>query len=141
MQSRDPYVMRARSGGWRSRSAFKLMELDQRWRLLRPGMRVVDLGAAPGGWSQVAVERAGAAGRVLAVDLAPMDPVPGVTCIRGDLMDAASVSKAQKCNILNTAGVDELVFLILGSLFDFHDAAHCHNPMAASQGCRNLRVT
>ena len=91
MQSRDPYVKRARSGGWRSRSAFKLMELNQRWRLLRPRMSVVDLGAAPGGWSQVAAEQVGDAGRVLAVDLAPMDPVAGVTCIRGDVMEAPAV--------------------------------------------------
>lgn len=95
MQSRDPYVRRARSGGWRSRSAFKLMELDRRWRLLRPGMGVVDLGAAPGGWSQVAAQRVGAAGRVLAVDVAPMDAVAGVTCIRGDVMSSVTVQAVQ----------------------------------------------
>src|SRR5512147_3290191 len=80
-QLADPYVAEARQRGLRSRAAFKLIELDQRFRLLRPGARVVDLGAAPGGWTQVAVERVRAGqpggGRVLAVDLLEMSPVAG----------------------------------------------------------------
>jgi 23S rRNA (uridine2552-2'-O)-methyltransferase len=78
-QLNDPYVQRARREGFRSRAAYKLMELDRRFHLLRPGARVVDLGAAPGGWTQVAVAavKAPARGRVVALDLAPMQPVAG----------------------------------------------------------------
>jgi 23S rRNA (uridine2552-2'-O)-methyltransferase len=80
----DPYVHRAQAEGWRSRAAFKLLELDDRDRFLRPGSRVVDLGAAPGGWSQVAAARVGPKGRVIALDLLPMEPIPGVTFLQGD---------------------------------------------------------
>jgi 23S rRNA (uridine2552-2'-O)-methyltransferase len=82
-QIRDPYVAAARRRGFRSRAAFKLIELDDRFRLLRPGSRVVDLGAAPGGWTQVAVERAGA-GRVVAVDLSEIEPLEGAAILRAD---------------------------------------------------------
>ncbi|MCC6198135.1 MAG: RlmE family RNA methyltransferase, partial [Burkholderiales bacterium] len=74
----DPYVQEAARRGYRSRAAFKLIELDGRDRLLRPGLRVVDLGAAPGSWSQVLRERVGGGGRIVAVDVLPMDPVAGV---------------------------------------------------------------
>ena len=84
-QLNDPYVAAAKAQGWRSRAAFKLIELDEKFHLLRPGLRIVDLGAAPGGWSQVAV-RHGAA-RVLGLDLLPMDPVPGAEFIEGDFND------------------------------------------------------
>lgn len=87
-QARDPYVRRARAEGWRSRAAFKLMEIDDRERLLRRGARVLDLGAAPGGWSQVAAERVGGSGRVVAVDLLPMEPLEGVVVIQGDFLAA-----------------------------------------------------
>lgn len=86
-QLNDPYVAAARAQGWRSRAAFKLIELDERFRLLRPGLRVVDLGAAPGGWSQVAVRRGVA--QVVGLDLLPIDPVPGATFIQGDFNDDA----------------------------------------------------
>lgn len=85
----DHYVQRARAEGWRSRAAFKLMEIDERDRLLRPGMVVVDLGAAPGGWSQVVAGRVGSGGRVLALDLLEMAPVAGVEFLRGDFRDDA----------------------------------------------------
>jgi len=77
-QLNDPYVARARREGLRSRAAFKLMEIDDRAKLLKPGAKVVDLGAAPGGWSQVAAKRvrAGSGGRVVAIDLLAMDPLP-----------------------------------------------------------------
>lgn len=87
-QARDPYVRRAQMEGWRSRAAFKLMEIDDRERLLRRGATVLDLGAAPGGWSQVAVARVGPTGRVVAVDLLEMDPIAGVTRIHGDFNGA-----------------------------------------------------
>jgi len=81
---RDPYVQAAVRQGYRSRAAFKLLELDQRDRLFRPGLRVLDLGAAPGGWSQVALNRIGAEGRLIATDILPMDPLTGVDFIQGD---------------------------------------------------------
>jgi 23S rRNA (uridine2552-2'-O)-methyltransferase len=78
-QLNDPYVARAKREGWRSRAAFKLLELDDKHRLLKPGARVVDLGAAPGGWSQVAAKRVGEGrGRVVAIDLLDMAPIPSV---------------------------------------------------------------
>src|SRR5688572_13585584 len=80
----DPYVQRSKRDGYRSRSAYKLTEIDDRDKLLRPGQVVVDLGAAPGGWSQVAAARAGKEGNVLAIDLLQMEPVPGVEFVQGD---------------------------------------------------------
>jgi len=82
-QLNDPYVAEARRRGYRSRAAFKLIEMDDKLRLLRPGARVVDLGAAPGGWSQVAAQRA-KGGQVVALDVLEMDPVPGATVLRAD---------------------------------------------------------
>ena len=89
-QLNDPYVSRAKREGWRSRAAYKLIEIDDKYRLLRPGARVVDLGAAPGGWSQVAANRVGAGegrGRVIAIDLLDMPPIPGVDVLRLDFLD------------------------------------------------------
>ena len=86
-QLNDPYVAAARQQGWRSRAAFKLAELDDRFHLIRRGSRVVDLGAAPGGWTQVALARG--AGRVVAVDLLPIDPIPGACVLQGDFTDPA----------------------------------------------------
>src|SRR5271165_4553200 len=86
-QLNDPYVVAARAQGWRSRAAFKLIELDDKYHLIKPGTRVVDLGAAPGGWSQVAVRRGAAA--VVGVDLLPIDPVPGAVLMQGDFHDPA----------------------------------------------------
>jgi 23S rRNA (uridine2552-2'-O)-methyltransferase len=80
----DPFVQRSRKEGYRSRSAYKLTEIDDRDKLLKPGMTVIDLGSAPGGWSQVAARRVGAKGRVIAIDLLEMEPVPGVHFLRGD---------------------------------------------------------
>ncbi len=85
----DPFVRRAREAGYRSRAAFKLLEIDAREGLLRPGARVVDLGAAPGGWSQVAAQRIGRRGTVVAVDLLEIAPISGVTVLRGDFGDPA----------------------------------------------------
>ncbi|MFS8371172.1 RlmE family RNA methyltransferase [Acetobacter indonesiensis] len=84
-QLNDPYVQAAHKQGWRSRAAFKLIELDDRFHLIKPGMRVVDLGAAPGGWTQVIVKRG--ASRVVGVDLLPVDPVAGAEIIEGDFTD------------------------------------------------------
>jgi 23S rRNA (uridine2552-2'-O)-methyltransferase len=83
----DPYVRKAQALGFRSRAAFKLQEIDRKERLLRPGMRVVDLGAAPGGWAQVAAERVGPKGAVIAVDLLGIEAIPGVQVLEGDFLD------------------------------------------------------
>ena len=92
-QLNDPYVRAAQQQGWRSRAAFKLIELDDRFHLLRRGVRVIDLGAAPGGWSQVAVQRGAAS--VVGVDLLEMDPVPGAFIVQGDFMDDAMPGQLQ----------------------------------------------
>jgi 23S rRNA (uridine2552-2'-O)-methyltransferase len=81
----DPYVREAQRVGYRSRAAFKLKELDEKLGLIKPGMSVIDLGAAPGGWCQVAAEKK--AGRIIALDLLPMDPIPGVTFLQMDFMN------------------------------------------------------
>jgi 23S rRNA (uridine2552-2'-O)-methyltransferase len=83
----DLYVQRAKSEGYRSRAAYKLMEIAQRDKVLRPGMVVVDLGAAPGGWSQVARAKVGPGGLVIAVDMAEMVSLPGVTFLQGDFRE------------------------------------------------------
>ncbi len=85
----DPYVKRAQRDGYRARSAYKLLELDERDRLLRPGMTVVDLGSAPGGWSQVAATAVGEKGRVVATDILPMDAIRGVEFVQGDFREEA----------------------------------------------------
>jgi len=89
----DPYVRRARETGERSRAVFKLEALDRREGLLQPGMRVVDLGAAPGGWSAYAARRVGPRGRVVAVDRLPMEPVPGVVFVQGDFAEADTLER------------------------------------------------
>jgi 23S rRNA (uridine2552-2'-O)-methyltransferase len=83
----DPYVRKAREQGYRSRAAFKLLELDQREKLFRPGATVVDLGAAPGSWSQVSAARVKPGGKVIAVDLLDIAPISGVTVLKGDFRD------------------------------------------------------
>jgi 23S rRNA (uridine2552-2'-O)-methyltransferase len=85
----DPYVRKARAQGYRSRAAFKLIEVNSRERLLIPGFRVADLGAAPGGWSQVAAEKVGPRGKVIAIDLLAIAPLPGVVVLQGDFRDPA----------------------------------------------------
>lgn len=86
-QLNDPYVKAAKERGFRSRAAFKLTEMDEKLHLLKPGMRVVDLGAAPGGWTQVAVQAVGPRGQVVAIDILPMDPVAGATVLQGDFQE------------------------------------------------------
>lgn len=85
----DAFVTRARQEGYRSRAVYKLAEIDRRDQLLRPGLRVVDLGAAPGGWSQYAADRVGPSGRVVSSDLLAMDPIPGVEIVPGDFREEA----------------------------------------------------
>ena len=106
-QLNDPYVAAARREGYRSRAAFKLLEIDDKHRLLRPGLRVVDLGAAPGGWSRVAAERVQAVegkGQVVAIDLLPLTPIPGVIALEGDFMEAAAPSRLKA--LMRAGGAD-----------------------------------
>ena len=95
-QLNDPYVARAKREGYRSRAAFKLLEIDDRYHLLKPGQRVVDLGAAPGGWSQIAAARVGSLngkGRVVGIDLLEIEPMPGVEFIQLDFLDESAPGK------------------------------------------------
>ena len=92
-QNRDPYVKKARESDYRSRAAYKLQQLDKKERLLRAGMSVVDLGAAPGSWSQYAVAKVGPTGSVVAVDRLDMGAISGVTGIKGDFLEDAVVKK------------------------------------------------
>jgi len=92
-QLNDPYVARAKREGLRSRAAFKLMEIDDKYRFLKPGARVVDLGAAPGGWSEIAVRRVGPKGRVVAIDLLDIEPIEGVAFAQLDFTDDAAPAR------------------------------------------------
>ena len=89
-QLNDPFVRAAKAKGYRSRAAFKLMELDDQFRFLKSGARVLDLGAAPGGWSQIARQRTGTKGHVVAADILEMEPLEGVIVLQADLLDEAS---------------------------------------------------
>ena len=89
----DPYVKQAQKDGYRSRASYKLIQLNDKDRLIRPGMLIVDLGAAPGGWSQVAGRLVGDRGRVLATDILPMDPLKNVDFIQGDFTDEAVLNQ------------------------------------------------
>lgn len=112
-QLNDPYVAEAQRRGYRSRAAFKLLQLNEKFNLLRPGLRVVDLGAAPGGWTQVAVALVqpdlGRGGRVVGLDILPMDPLPGVTTLQADFLDPAAPEQ------LHTA-LDGLADLVLSDM-------------------------
>jgi 23S rRNA (uridine2552-2'-O)-methyltransferase len=92
----DPYVQRSKREGYRSRSAYKLTEIDDRDKILKPSMVVVDLGAAPGGWSQVAAKRVGAKGTIVAIDLLPMEPVSGVTFVQADFSSETGLAAVQR---------------------------------------------
>ena len=110
---RDGFIRRARQGGYRSRAVFKLQEIDQRDRLISNGMRIVELGAAPGGWSQYLAKIVGPAGIIVAVDILPMKPVDNVSFLRGDFTDpdcqqeAARVLSDMAPNITGITQVDQ----------------------------------
>ena len=95
----DPYVRKAKAQGYRSRAAFKLLEIDSQEKLLRPGMTVVDLGAAPGGWSQVAAAKVRPGGRVIAIDLLPIAPMSGVTVLQGDFRQVVLLPDGAKADV------------------------------------------
>lgn len=87
----DQFVKRAQTEGYRSRAAYKLLEIQQRDRLIKPGMTIVDLGAAPGSWCQVAAQTMKGQGRLIAIDLLPVAPLAGITCLQGDFTDASAL--------------------------------------------------
>jgi 23S rRNA (uridine2552-2'-O)-methyltransferase len=106
-QLNDPYVAAAKRDGWRSRAAFKLIEIDDKYRFLKPGQSVVDLGAAPGGWSQVAALRVKSVegrGEVVAIDYLPVDVIPGVTILQLDFLDESAPRKLKA--LLRDGGAD-----------------------------------
>ncbi|MFK7828550.1 MAG: 23S rRNA (uridine(2552)-2'-O)-methyltransferase RlmE [Congregibacter sp.] len=103
----DPYVQRAAKEGYRSRACYKLLELQQKDRLIRPGMSVLDLGSAPGSWSQVASELVGHKGRVIASDILPMDSLAGVDFIQGDFTEDAVFQ--QLCAQMGNEGIDLVI--------------------------------
>jgi 23S rRNA (uridine2552-2'-O)-methyltransferase len=116
----DPYVRRARQEGYRSRAAYKLLEIDQKHCLFKPGMTVLDLGAAPGGWSQVAAQKVMPGGRVVAIDVLEMAPISGVTIIKGDFRQVSIENRADVVlsdvspNLSGIPNVDQARLLELG---------------------------
>ena len=127
----DPYVKRATAEGYRSRAAYKLKQLADKDKLLKAGMTVVDLGAAPGGWSQVAAQAVGPQGKILALDILEMEPVPNVTFICGDFQEDAALSALETAldgasvdlvlsdmspNLSGIAAADQARWLALGEL-------------------------
>jgi 23S rRNA (uridine2552-2'-O)-methyltransferase len=103
----DVYVKQAQREGYRSRAVYKLKELDEKKKLLKSGMSVVDLGAAPGGWTQYVAEKLGAHGQIIALDILPMDPLPDVLVIEGDFHDDAVLN--QLMNAIPSEGVDVIL--------------------------------
>jgi 23S rRNA (uridine2552-2'-O)-methyltransferase len=109
-QLNDPYVAAAKREGWRSRAAFKLIEIDDKHHILKAGQRVVDLGAAPGGWSQVAAKRTRASegkGQVVAIDYLDFDPIPGVEIVKLDFLDNAAPGRLKA--LLRDGGADAVL--------------------------------
>ena len=103
----DPFVKAAKREGYRSRAAYKLMEIDEHYQLFKPGMTVVDLGATPGGWSQVARQQMGANGRVIALDILVLEPIPGVEFLQGDFTTEEINQKL--IGLLNSAKADIVI--------------------------------
>lgn len=103
----DEYVLRAQKEGYRSRAIYKLIEIQQKDKILKPGMTVIDLGAAPGGWSEYAVTQLAGKGRIIALDILPMEPMPGVEIIEGDFRDDAVLAQ-----LMTLIGVDRADLVI-----------------------------
>ncbi|PPC80123.1 MAG: 23S rRNA methyltransferase, partial [Methylotenera sp.] len=103
----DPYVKLAQKDGYRARAAYKLMEIDDKDKLIKPGMTIVDLGSAPGSWSQVAVQRLKGQGKVIALDILEMSPIGGVTFLQGDFREASVLELLEQT--LNNVQVDLVI--------------------------------
>jgi 23S rRNA (uridine2552-2'-O)-methyltransferase len=108
-QISDPYVTRARREGLRSRAAYKLTEIDDRHKVLKDGARVVDLGAAPGGWSEIAARRVGVKGRVIALDILDLKPIPGVEFLQLDFLDLSAPERLKEMLGSGAAGKADVV--------------------------------
>lgn len=121
----DQYVKRSQEDGWRSRASYKLLEINEKDKLFRPGMRVVDLGAAPGGWTQVAAEIIGDSGRIVASDILPMDPIAGATFVQGDFTEDSVLEK-----ILEAIGSDEVDLVISDMAPNMSGAQSIDQPKA-----------
>ena len=131
-QLNDPFVAEARRLGYRSRAAFKLIQLDTRFHLLAPGRWVVDLGCAPGGWTQVAAERVGVQGRVGGIDLLAADPVPGATLLTGDFRDPAIAGSLREA----LGGLADLVLSDMAAPATGHAATdHLRIVALAEEAC------
>ena len=92
-QLNDPYVQQSKIDGYRSRAAYKLKEIDDKFKVLKPGYTVIDLGAAPGGWTQISLERVGSKGQVIGIDLTPMEPIGSSILICGDFCDPENIDE------------------------------------------------
>ena len=101
----DEYVRRSQQDGYRSRAIYKLIEIDKKDRLVKPGMTIIDLGAAPGGWSEYCVKKLGKNGTMVALDILPMEPIDGVTIIEGDFREDAVFDELM--SVMNDAGKDQ----------------------------------
>ena len=121
----DQYVKRSQEDGWRSRASYKLLEIHNKDQLFRPGMSVVDLGAAPGGWTQVAAEIIGDTGRVVASDILPMDPIAGATFVQGDFTEDEVLE-----NILKAIGSDQVDLVISDMAPNMSGAQSVDQPKA-----------
>jgi 23S rRNA (uridine2552-2'-O)-methyltransferase len=136
-QLNDPYVAEAHRLGYRSRAAFKLVQLDERFRLLAPGRRVVDLGCAPGGWTQVAAQRVGGQGVVVGIDLNPADPVPGATVLTGDFRDPATAARIREA----LGGAADLVLSDMAAPATGHAATDHLRIVALAEEALSFAVT
>jgi 23S rRNA (uridine2552-2'-O)-methyltransferase len=137
----DPFVKQAQKDGYRARSAYKLIELNEKDRLIRPGMRIMDLGSAPGGWSQVAGKLVGGRGRVLATDILPMDGLENVDFIQGDFTEDAVVQ--QVLDWLGGAKFDLIISDIAPNLTGIDSADQAKSmyflELALETVCRTLK--
>jgi len=138
---RDPYTRRARREDYRSRASYKLLQLNRRFRLVRPGGVVLDLGCAPGGWSQVAVQAAGPRGLVVGVDLDPVEPVEGAVFVRGDLREPRTQEAVRAA--LDGRGVDAVLSDMAPNISGAYDVDHVRSMelgrLAADFGLPLLR--
>jgi 23S rRNA (uridine2552-2'-O)-methyltransferase len=137
----DPFVKRAREEGWRSRAVFKLEEIQKSDRLLRPGMTIVDLGAAPGGWSQYAARLLDGKGRIVALDVLDMPPVAGVEFLQGDFNDEAVLERL--LDMVGPSKVDLVMSDIAPNMMGIADVDHDRSmqlvELALDFACRTLR--
>lgn len=110
----DEYVRRSQQDGYRSRAIYKLIEIDKKDRLVKPGMTIIDLGAAPGGWSEYCVKKLGKSGTMIALDILPMEPIDGVTILQGDFREDAVFEELM--SVMNAGGGSRLADLVISDM-------------------------